>query len=213
MGFQTTAILLLSCSLQKLETRPGAPVADRIMEFHVHSSIRSLLGMDSSLFRTTGNLIIADFSAARSFADKLRSKSSIGGQDTSRLSAGKLNAMGLIDEILHLVMRIYREKASKEILSALALRASKEVGGREYARLLGEFAREFPSSDVYRGTSSAEDWLASVDGGRGGQDPQRRTRPRGTHPPQAGERESRLRALPFPLRRRRTRDGGRPQAL
>jgi len=131
------------------------------MEFHVHASIRSLLGMDSSLFKTTGNLVIADFSAARSFAERLRSKSSVGGQNTSRLSAGKLNAMGLIDEILHLVLRVYREQASSGILSVLADKASKEVGGREYAELLGEFASEFPSADVYRGAATAEDWLAS----------------------------------------------------
>ncbi|MCX7026753.1 MAG: alpha-amylase family glycosyl hydrolase [Spirochaetes bacterium] len=153
---------LLFCSLEKLEARPKSPSkGDRLMEFHVHASIRALLGMDSSLFKTTGNLIIPDFSTARSFADRLRSKSNIGGQDTSRLSAGKLNAMGLIDEILHTVLRIYRERASADILSTLTVRALGEVGKKEYDGLLSEFTREFPSSEVYRGTASAEDWLAA----------------------------------------------------
>ena len=131
------------------------------MEFHVHASIRVLLGMDSTLFKTTGNLIIPDFPAARTFADRLRAKSQLGGQDTSRLSAGKLNAMGLIDEILHMVLRIYREKASSDILSTLAKSVANEIGEKEYVHLLAEFGRQFPSSEVYRGTASVEDWLAS----------------------------------------------------
>ena len=162
--------VILHCVLARLGAGSEAPGAgDRTMEFHVHASIRNLLGMDSSLFRTSGNLIIPDFSAARSFAERLRSKSNVGGQDTGRLSAGKLNAMGLIDEILHMVLRIYREKASPEILSTLADRVSGEVGRKEYSELLGEFTREFPSSDVYRGVADAEDWLASsTSSGNGG---------------------------------------------
>ena len=131
------------------------------MEFHVHASIRSALGLGSTFFRTTGNLIIPDFSAARNLAEKLRGLGQIAGQDTTKLSAGRLNAMGLIDEILHIVIRIYREKVMPDVIGRLSESARREIGDAEFKSLLREFSTQFPPKEVYQGIAGVEDWLAS----------------------------------------------------
>ncbi|HWP68459.1 MAG TPA: alpha-amylase family glycosyl hydrolase [Rectinemataceae bacterium] len=131
------------------------------MEFHIHASIRSSLGVSTALFRTTGNLVIPDFSAARNLAAKIRALGTMNGQDTSKLSAGRLNAMGLIDEILHIVLRIYRERVLPGILGQLASRVSDEIGPVEYKALLKEFCSQFPPREVYQGLTSIDDWLES----------------------------------------------------
>jgi glycosidase len=132
---------------------------DRTMEFHVHTSLRAAVGVSSAFFRTTGNLIIPDFRAARNFAARLRELESVGGQDTTKLSAGKLNAMGLIDEILHLVIGLYREKVMPDVLAALARDVEGELGPAAYGALLREFSAQFSPSDVYQGVASVDDWL------------------------------------------------------
>ena len=141
------------------------------MEFHIHTSIRSALGIGSALFRTTGNLVIPDFSAARNLAEKLRSLRQIAGQDTTKLSAGRLNAMGLIDEILHVVLRIYRERIMPDVIDHLSASVRKEIGTVEFRSLLREFSMQFPPQEVYLGIAGAEDWLegktSPLDGSKG----------------------------------------------
>ena len=118
-----------------------------------------MLGIGSALFRTTGNLVIPDFSAARNLAEKLRRQGKIADQDTTELSAGKLNAMGLIDEILHIVLRIYRERVMPELIERISAAVTGEIGVAEYESLLREFSAQFPPREVYQGIASVEDWL------------------------------------------------------
>ncbi len=136
------------------------------MEFHIHASIRSTLGINSALFRTTGNLILPDFPAARSLAEKLRELKVIAGQDSTKLSAGRLNAMGLIDEILHIVIGIYRKTVAPDVIERFLGAVNEEIGAVECGFLLREFSAQFPPLEVYRGTASVEDWLegSSVSG-------------------------------------------------
>jgi len=138
---------------------------DRIMEFHIRADIRSLLGTQASLFRTTGNLILPDFLSARVLAEKMRTFGTIKGQDVSKISAGNLNAMALIDEILHLVFELYRETTKKDAIREFELAVIAKLGRGNYEKLLKEFGREFPPRDVYRGVTDYENWLASISRG------------------------------------------------
>jgi len=160
MRTQTESVL--ACRLSALEgLKQRCFTGDRVMEFHIHTSIRSALGLGSTFFRTTGNLIIPDFSAARNLAEKLRGLGQIAGQDTTKLSAGRLNAMGLIDEILHLVIRIYREKVAPDVMGRLSASVRREIGATEFKSLLREFSVQFPPREVYQGIAGVDDWLES----------------------------------------------------
>ncbi|MEW6549390.1 MAG: alpha-amylase family glycosyl hydrolase [Spirochaetota bacterium] len=154
----------LCCALGKLDSRHGGSpkpsLGDRWMEFHVHARIRTMVGLESALFRTSGNLILPDFPSARRMAELLRSKRRIFGADTTKLGAGRLNALGLIDEVLHMAFRTFREKAEPLLLERLEEGLEEGLGKEETSRLLREFCLRYPSSEVYRGLEDPEDWLA-----------------------------------------------------
>lgn len=144
------------------ESALAAPVAgDRCMEFHVHASVRRSLGLQEPLFRTTGNLIIPDFDAARSFAARVRASGLGASAGMGDLSAGRLYAMGLIDETLHIVFRLYREQRAPRALSEADASMAERLGGADARGVLRGFTERFPPSVVYSGAAEAETWLDS----------------------------------------------------
>ncbi len=74
------------------------------MEFHVSRSARDLYQFDQGLFQFNGNVIFANFHAARVFAQKMNAKRDLLRFPEQAVSASEINAMGLIDEILHLIV-------------------------------------------------------------------------------------------------------------
>ncbi|HUW40142.1 MAG TPA: alpha-amylase family glycosyl hydrolase [Rectinemataceae bacterium] len=139
-----------------LTPRPG----DRVMEFHVSLEARRRLGMDGSLFRSTGNLILPDFRAARLLARQINEKVDAAILPERAVRAGRLNAMALIDEILHDVARLFRERAEPEALPKLLAAMEAELGRERLDRLLLNFVELYPPQEVYAGTTTAAAWLA-----------------------------------------------------
>src|SRR5512133_2559108 len=80
---------------------PNPPLA--LMEFHVSRQARDRYQFDLALFSLSGNVIFANFHAARVFAQKMNSKRDLVNFPEQGVRAGQINAMGLIDEILHYV--------------------------------------------------------------------------------------------------------------
>lgn len=86
-----------------------------------------------------------------------------------RVSAGQINAMGLIDEILHYVSMLYRRDGIKSSFEG-ALSALDEKFGREKIdEMLKNFCEEFPPTAVYRGEVGVEEYLSlsAIDSGTG----------------------------------------------
>src|SRR5208283_5085369 len=100
---------VLVARLEAIEGRGSlrARLGDRLMEFHVSRAARDELGIEGSLFRTTGNVILPDFHAARLLAKRINEKVDAALLPERAVRAGRLNAMALIDEILHDVARIF----------------------------------------------------------------------------------------------------------
>src|SRR4051812_9170862 len=96
----------LTIRLSKFIEPPFGIQAKAKFEFHIHASVREKYQFDQSLFSMSGNVIFPNFNAARIFAQKLNEKHPDRG-----VRAGHLNAMGLIDEILHYMLRLYEETA------------------------------------------------------------------------------------------------------
>jgi glycosidase len=107
-------------------------------EFHVSRKSRQKYQFDESLFGLQGSVLLADFAAARRFAGQM-SKGRL-----QPVPAGEINAMGLIDEILHLLLRQYEMQHPSLMERALA-----RVGESDAALL--RFIEDFPPLAVYRG--------------------------------------------------------------
>jgi len=134
------------------------------MEFHIARRVRERYRFDDSLFSTRGNVIFADFHAARVFAQRMNEQ-----RDTARypeltVAPGQINAMGLIDEILHIVVARYREQHPDVVDRALTTLGS-QLGTDDVDGTLLVFAKAFPNTALFRGEVEPDEYLAgSTDG-------------------------------------------------
>ncbi|MFQ5859845.1 MAG: hypothetical protein ACE5LU_29980, partial [Anaerolineae bacterium] len=80
------------------------------MEFHISREARDRYEFDEKLFSLTGNVVFANFHAARVFAQKMNERRDLVSFPEQVVRAGQINAIGLIDEILHYVVGLYRQR-------------------------------------------------------------------------------------------------------
>ncbi len=130
---------------------------DAIFEFHISRRARQTYQFDEALFATDGRLIFSDFRAARRFVDRIYAVSG------RLVPASDIYAMGLIDEILHLVIRHYERQNPGVMARALDfLRAG--LGDRLEDTLV-KFIDEFPPLPVYHGQLSVSEYLSGSSSG------------------------------------------------
>ena len=113
-----------------------------MLEFHILGSVRDRHNFDEALFTTSGRVIFADFAAARRFAATLNAVT-----PGRNARAGEINAMGLIDEVLHGVLLEYRENHAPRLWQE-ALEALQTQYGTRLEATLARFAQEFPPTPV-----------------------------------------------------------------
>lgn len=136
---------------------PGAPHPEGPeMEFHISRKARDQYGFEESLFRLSGNVVFANFAALRQFAGQLQ-----GG----KARAGELNAMGLIDEIFHFVVALYRKEQNPNMLTNVMAHLEKELGRNNVEKTLRRFAEEFPPTSVYRKEKTLDEYIDGRSGG------------------------------------------------
>jgi glycosidase len=128
-------------------------------EFHVSKKARDRYGFDRSLFSLTGNVIFVDFRAARDFAHLMNEVRGVAGDPAGAVSAGQINAMGLIDEFSHLMVARYRERTNPGLLTNALNRLELVHGRAAVDELLLRFTSEFPPVSVYAGEIGAAAWL------------------------------------------------------
>jgi len=137
-----------------------APDCHPAFEFHISRRSRELYGFDESLYAFNGNVIFANFHAARLFAKKMNEKRDLVRHPEKAVRPGQINAMGMIDEILHLVIQLYREQADPGIMARAERRLDETLGREAVDRALERFVESFPPLAVYRGGAAAADYLA-----------------------------------------------------
>ena len=81
------------------------------------------------------------------------------------VKASEINAMGLIDEMLHVVFARYRERVRPTIMAESLAVLERDLGGDALTKLLETFVDEFPPVAVYRGELQIEDYLDGVTDG------------------------------------------------
>ncbi len=129
------------------------------MEFHISRQARDRYQFDQNLFSFNGNVIFANFHAARQFAQKMNAFRDLINYPEKAVKAGQVNALGLIDEILHLVVHLYRQQKNQQALEQALADLEKTLGKEKVDDLLLAFTREFPPMPVYRGELSPEEYL------------------------------------------------------
>ena len=95
-------------------------------EFHISRAARNRYEFSETLFSMSGNAIFANLSASREFAERMNRVRGAEKDPQFVVHPGALNAMGLIDEALHLIVEQYRQQRDPQaIVDALAFFESR----------------------------------------------------------------------------------------
>ncbi len=129
------------------------------MEFHISRQARNTYRFPDHLFSFSGNVILADFDAARRLAQRINEERNATQHPERAVKASDIYAMGLIDEILHLVVARYRQQANPHLWQQTEGRIQAEGRGTDLTQTLLTFLDEFPPLAVYRAEQSPESWL------------------------------------------------------
>jgi glycosidase len=134
-------------------------------EFHVSRTSRDRYLFDEALFGLRGNVVFADYAAARRFAQLMNAQRDLVADPGSAVRAGDINAMGLVDEILHFVVELYRRQVNPNVVSGALAALGERLTEPVLEATLTSFAEHFPVIKAYRGEMSAKDYVASTTDG------------------------------------------------
>lgn len=134
-------------------------------EFHVSRKARDKFQFDLSIFSTNGNVIFANFYAARLFSQKMNEQRDLLNNPESAVSAAEINAMGLIDEILHSIVAQYRASTNANVFNEALAYLTEQYSAAEIEKVLQTFVDQFPPLSVYRQEQTVAQYLAGNSNG------------------------------------------------
>jgi glycosidase len=139
--------------------------AENRFEFHVARAARQRYSFDEALFGLTGNVVFADFAAARRFAQQINAQRDLVADPGNAVRVGDINAMGLVDEVLHYVVELYRQERNPTAMSGALKALDEKLTPQLVDQTLQLFVTDFPSSAAYRGDLSATEYLGGATDG------------------------------------------------
>lgn len=134
-------------------------------EFHISRLARDKYQFEQPLFGLNGNVIFANFRAARAFSKKMNDRRDLVTFPEQTIRAGQINALGLIDEILHYVIGLYLEKIDPDAMHEALDVLYEELGQQSVDNTLRRFLDEFPPLQVYLRDSDVDTWLGGETAG------------------------------------------------
>ena len=113
--------------------------------FHVSRAARERYDFSGDLYSTVGNVVFLDLHAAQLFTQRMNERRRQSGRPPQEIvRAGDMNAMGLIDEILHYVAGLYRQRIEPRVFTQALEYAEKRLGHDAITAALERFQAEFP---------------------------------------------------------------------
>lgn len=134
--------------------------------FHVSKESRIKYSFEENLFALQGNLIISDFSAARLISEKINTVRREEGKFEMQVAAGQINALGLLHEILHLLIRKYEENNNANVFKSSIDYLKNTLSEDELNKTLLKFIEEFPPLSVFQNKISSDDYLKGITGNK-----------------------------------------------
>ncbi len=133
-------------------------------EFHVSREARERYRFEEELFSWNGNVLFANVAASRRFAEKMNQQRDVERHPERAIHPGALNAMALIDELLHALVARYREQRDPKVMIDALSWFQQRVGAEALDRTLLIFTEHFPPREVHAEKQSPADWLNSKTG-------------------------------------------------
>jgi len=132
-----------------------------IYYFHVTKHSREKYQLEENLFSLQGDLIVADFKTARVLADKINKVRMEEGKVSQLVTAGQINALGLLHEIFHLIIRKYEDEQNPGVFQKTLSFLKDNLSEEELEKTLLKFVEEFPPLPVFQKLQTPEEYLNS----------------------------------------------------
>lgn len=130
-----------------------------LLEFHICRQARDTYQFEESIYTYSGNVVFGNIHAARVFAQKMNAKRDLILHPEQAVKASHVNAMALIDEILHLVLEEYRQRVNPQLMQNALTYLEAEIGRSEVDQAILLFSQNFPTLDVFRNRQALDDYL------------------------------------------------------
>jgi len=113
---------------------------------HVSRQARSRYRFAASQFSDDGHAVFGDMHSVRVFAQQINEKRDLAGDPPKEqaVKAGQLNAMALIDTVLHHVASLYCRQTNPRLMHQAWQSLAGQLGQRVLDRALVRFVEEFP---------------------------------------------------------------------
>jgi glycosidase len=128
-------------------------------EFHISKNSREKFKFDDLLFSLSGNVIFADHYAIRLFVKKINDNLDLVNYPEQAVKAGQINALGLIDEVMHFILQLYKQENGQFVIDEIFTKIEGELDSASLSNTLIEFVDEFPPSEVTKNKSSVKKYL------------------------------------------------------
>lgn len=127
--------------------------------FHVNKKARLKYEINETLFSIKGRIIFANFNSTQILADTINKKRDLQSKPDLAVNPSIINALGLMDEIIHFIIESYRKKINPNLLKDILTRVEQKHGQQERDNLLRNFIEVFPNNDVFNNKIKADDYL------------------------------------------------------
>ncbi len=135
-------------------------------DFHISKSTRIKYKFDDSFYSLNGNLIIANSQAARYISDKINDVRKNEGAYDQFITAGEVNALGVLHEIYHYLINHYVQKENPGVIKRSIDFLKSALNEEKLNKVLLKFVEEFPPLDVYKGKIKPEEYLNGKTGNK-----------------------------------------------
>ncbi|HEY6436701.1 MAG TPA: alpha-amylase family glycosyl hydrolase, partial [Ignavibacteriaceae bacterium] len=122
--------------------------------------------IEKSLFSITGKVILADYQQARILSEKINSVRRKEVNADQFVTAGQINALGLLHEIFHLLIRKYEEDDNPGVFAKASNHLKNEISENGLEKTILAFIEEFPPQSVYNNEGTSEEYLKSSSSGK-----------------------------------------------
>jgi glycosidase len=134
--------------------------------FHVSRKSRIKYEFDASLFSLAGDLVISDPKSARLLTERINKKRRDEGRHNELVTVGQLNALGLLHEIFHLLIKKYEENDNPGVFNRNLEFLDETLTNDEVDKTLLSFIEEFPPLPVYKNEIKPAEYLKGKSGNK-----------------------------------------------
>lgn len=129
----------------------------RSFEMRILRSAREKYRLKDSCFSISGDVIFANYSAAREMTALIRQKKE---EHSNQIKAGELFALALLHEVYHRICAVYKETKNPKAFALAGQEASRAIAyGLEDS--IEAFTELYPPQEVYLNKQSTKNWLKS----------------------------------------------------